>query len=68
MTNQERAERAQEALDSIGGLYDDTDTVLADLLADLMHLSGRESVAEAVRMAEVHYECECDEEEDPDAD
>ena len=63
MTNQERAERAQEALDSIGRLYDDTDTVLVDFLADLMHLSGRASVAEAVRMAETHHQFECDEDE-----
>ena len=63
MTNRERADRARDALDSIGHLYDDTDTVLVDFLADLMHLSGRESVAEAVRMAETYHQFECDEDQ-----
>lgn len=61
MTNQERAERARAALDSLGALYDDPDAVVVDLLADLMHLMGRHSIRVAYGYAEAHHHAECDE-------
>lgn len=62
MTNQERSERAQAALDSLGAIYDDPDAAVVDLLADLMHLMGRDSLMDALGTAEAHHHAECDEE------
>ena len=55
-SNSERAARAQQALD----LYDDE---AVDLLADLMHLIGRDEFFEIVGRAEMHFEAEIDEDE-----
>ncbi len=62
MTNQDRAERARAALDSLRSLYDDPDAVVVDLLADLMHLMGRHSIRVAYGYAEHHHYSERDEE------
>lgn len=61
MTNQERSERARAALDSLGALYDDPDSAVVDLLADLMHLMGWHSMKCAYGTAEAHHHAECDE-------
>lgn len=60
--NEQRAERAREALtpyaenDSMD--LDGEDAYVTDLLTDLMHLVGREEFTAALRMAEIHYNCE----------
>lgn len=61
MTNQERSERARAALDSLGAFYDDPDSAVVDLLTDLMHLMGRDSLMDALGTAEAHHHAECDE-------
>lgn len=59
--NEQRAERAEAALSAYAK---DNDTFvsdesnIADLLTDLMHYAGREEFNEALRMAEIHYNCE----------
>lgn len=59
--NEQRAERAEAALSAYA---EDNDTFVSDesnitdLLTDLMHYAGREVFTTALRMAEIHYNCE----------
>lgn len=56
LTNADRAERVRTALAVI-----EWDCV-EDILADIMHYCAEDGLEfyEAVRMAEMHYEAECD--------
>jgi hypothetical protein len=64
MTNEERAERAQVALNAYCECdQDDDGSVLTDLLSDAMHLLGSEVVLNCVRVAKVHYQAELEGEE-----
>lgn len=62
--NDIRRSRAQSALTAYAQtrfdneLFDEDEADLRDLLADLMHLVGREEFNNALRMAEIHYEAE----------
>jgi hypothetical protein len=64
--NEERADRAERGVGLLGEIYPptETDTVVVDFLADLMHSMGKDAVADAVRLAGIHFE----EEEDADAE
>ena len=71
MNNEERAERAERGVAMLGDIYDtrtETDTVVVDFLADLMHSMGREAVADAVRLAGIHFEAEEDAQAEEDAE
>lgn len=65
-TNADRASLAQLALDKFAWATDMADepeeTVLCDLLANLMHHSGQETFDAALEMARMHYEAEIKEE------
>ena len=72
ITNEQRAGWAAHAVaeysagkEGPGGLYDDPDTVLTDMLCDLRHYADRESIAfkTCLDRAEMHYAAEV--EEDP---
>ena len=72
ITNEQRAGWAAHAVaeyaagkEGPGGLYDDPDAVLTDLLCDLRHYADRESIAfkTCLDRAEMHYAAEV--EEDP---
>jgi hypothetical protein len=62
--NAARREQAREALDAYAGIlgaimrFEDDETLLCDLLADCMHLLGRETVEGRMWMAAEHYEAE----------
>lgn len=61
--NEQRAERAQAALSVYAdddSTFVDDDANVTDLLTDLMHLMSRSgrSFDEALRVAEIHYNCE----------
>jgi hypothetical protein len=66
MTNEDRALRAGTILDEMRERHEegfdiDTQTLVTDFLADLMHYAGRSSsldLTEALRMAEIHFEAE----------
>lgn len=66
MTNADRAMRASNILDAMRDLHEegwdiDTQTLVTDFLADLMHYAGRGwglDFPEALRMAEIHFEAE----------
>ncbi len=64
MTNAERAARADAVLNRYAeeSECDPGATALADLLADAMHLLGREAVLDSVRRAEAHHQAELEEE------
>ncbi len=64
MTNAERAERADDVLARYAeeSECDPGVSALADLLADAMHLLGREAVLDSLRMAEMHFDAELEEE------
>ena len=64
--NEERADRAERGVELLSEIYPptETDTVVVDFLADLMHSMGKDAVADAVRLAGIHFE----EEEDADAE
>jgi hypothetical protein len=62
--NAARRKQARKALDAYAGMIgaviglEDDETLLCDLLADCMHLMGRESVEGRVYWAAEHYEAE----------
>ena len=62
--NAARRKQARKALDAYAGIIgaviglEDDETLLCDLLADCMHLMGRESVEGRVYWAAEHYEAE----------
>jgi|LauGreDrversion4_2_1035121.scaffolds.fasta_scaffold743631_2 hypothetical protein len=64
MRNRERAARADAVLNRCAeeSECDPGATALADLLADAMHLLGREAVLDSVRRAEAHHQAELEEE------
>lgn len=75
-TNTERAERAARTLDAYAAIRDDASsaepfqgsaqaidrTDAVDLITDLFHALGAESMRRAIDMAETHYNAETDEE------
>jgi len=62
--NAARRKQARRALDAYAAIlgasmqFEDDETLLCDLLADCMHLMGRESVEGRVYWAAEHYEAE----------
>jgi len=60
--NAARRKQARKALDAYAAITgqhrEDDGTLLCDLLADCMHLMGRETVEESMFMAYEHYEAE----------
>jgi hypothetical protein len=62
--NAARRKQARKALDAYAGIlgaimrFEDDETLLCDLLADCMHLLGRETVEGRVYWAAEHYEAE----------
>jgi hypothetical protein len=60
--NAARRKQARKALDAYAAITgqhrEDDETLLCDLLADCMHLMGRESVEGRVYWAAEHYEAE----------
>jgi hypothetical protein len=61
--NEERADRAQRAIIAYIDGNEETrhvelhdEATLSDLIADAMHLFGKDAVMSAVRRAEIHYE------------
>lgn len=59
--NEQRAERAEAALSAYAKVNDSfvsDESNITDLLTDLMHYAGREEFTTALRMAEIHYDCE----------
>jgi hypothetical protein len=62
--NAARRKQARKALDAYAAIlgasmqFEDDETLLCDLLADCMHLMGRESVEGRVYWAAEHYEAE----------
>lgn len=72
-TNEDRADRAMECLNNYSTLpvqEEDNETLIKDLLADLMHLSKREGFDwnSMLLSAEVNFNAEVAEEEDLDDD
>lgn len=65
MSNRERAERAQVALvryKEPDAFPPDVEEALTDFLTDALHLFGRATVLECLRIAEGHHQAELDEE------
>jgi len=67
ITNEERAERARQALEHYveakGEVFENSSSEIADLVADLLHLAvrtdeGDDAVQSALRLAVLHYEAE----------
>ena len=60
--NAARRKQARKALDAYAAItgqhWEDDETLLCDLLADCMHLMGREAVEGRMFMASEHYEAE----------
>ncbi len=60
--NADRRKQARKVLDAYAAITgqhrEDDETLLCDLLADCMHLMGRESVEGRVYWAAEHYEAE----------
>ncbi len=62
--NAARRKQARKALDAYAAIlgasarFEDDETLLCDLLADCMHLMGREAVEGRMWMAAEHYEAE----------
>jgi len=59
--NAERAGHARQTLEAYAEITDigeDDETMLCDMLADMMHLLGREAVEGRMFMAAEHYEAE----------
>ena len=59
--NAERAGHARQTLEAYSEITDigeDEETMLCDMLADFMHLMGREAVEGRMWMAAEHYEAE----------
>jgi methanogenic corrinoid protein MtbC1 len=59
--NAERAGHARQTLEAYSEITDigeDDETMLCDMLADFMHLMGREAVEGRMFMAAEHYEAE----------
>jgi hypothetical protein len=62
--NAARRKQARKALDAYAAIlgasmqFEDDETLLCDLLADCMHLMGREAVEGRMFMASEHYEAE----------
>ncbi len=62
--NAARRKQARKALDAYAGIIgaviglEDDETMLCDMLADMMHLLGRETVEGRMFMATEHYEAE----------
>jgi hypothetical protein len=52
------ARRTLEAYSEITDIGEDEETMLCDMLADFMHLMGREAVEGRMWMAAEHYEAE----------
>lgn len=79
-TNDERAERAHEALMSYvqakGDVLEENNSEIGDLIADLLHLARKwnelnnedESVEQVIRLGKMHYDAEVDEESDSDSE
>lgn len=65
--NRERSERAQELMvvySDMVGEHPDMEILVRDVLTDLFHALGAESMHRAIDMAETHYNAETDEEAD----
>ena len=59
--NEQRTERAEAALSAYAednDTFNSDESNITDLLTDLMHYAGREEFTTALRMAEIHYDCE----------
>ncbi len=72
-TNDDRAERARKALQSYiesrGEVFENNSAEIADLIADLLHLTARidqgdDPIDSTLRLAKLHFQAEIDEESD----
>jgi hypothetical protein len=72
--NETRANRADEALrqyvEARGEVYEQSSSEIADLIADLLHLTARwdegdDPIDSTLRLARMHFDAECDEEGEP---
>ena len=65
MGNPEKAERAEHYIDALRELHEDPeiadDSLIGDVLADLMHLKGRRWLQDRMTMADCHFEEESEE-------
>ena len=68
-SNDTRAERAKSALQSYveakGEVFESSDSEIAELIADLLHLAvrteeGEEAVERCLRLARIHFDAEHD--------